>query len=60
MSENEETVERLCDDHKYAREFIDVAHGRLKDFTVEGYGFRPDLSGEDEWTFSRAQAAAAA
>ena len=35
MSENEESVEGLCGDHKYAREFIDVAHGRLKDFTVE-------------------------
>ncbi len=35
MSENEERVEGLCEDHKYAREFINVAHGRLKDFTVE-------------------------
>ena len=35
MSENEDTLEGLCVDHKYAREFIDVAHGRLKDFTVE-------------------------
>ena len=35
MSENEESLEGLCVDHKYAREFIDVAHGRLKDFTVE-------------------------
>ncbi len=33
MSENEETVEGLCDDHKYAREFIDVAHGRLKELS---------------------------
>jgi hypothetical protein len=35
MSESEATVEGLCDDHRYARQFIDVAHGRLKDFTVE-------------------------
>jgi hypothetical protein len=35
MSENETMVQGLCDDHTYAREFIDVAHGRLKDFTVE-------------------------
>ena len=33
MSVNEETVEGLCDDHKYAREFIDVAHGRLKEIS---------------------------
>lgn len=38
---------------------IDRIEG-LKDFTVEGYGFRPDLSGDGEWTFSRVQAAAAA
>jgi hypothetical protein len=41
MNENEETVEGLCGDHKYAREFIDVAHGRLKDFagkTALSYG----------------------
>jgi hypothetical protein len=34
MSENEETVEGLCDYHQYAREFIDLAHGRRKEITA--------------------------
>ena len=41
MSENEDTLEGLCVDHKYAREFIDVAHGRLRTSlwkTVSSYG----------------------
>ena len=31
---------------------IEKADG-LKDFDVEGYAFDPDLSTEDEWTFTR-------
>ena len=41
MSENEVTLEGLCVDHKYAREFIDVAHRRRKEITA------PDP--QEEW-----------
>ena len=34
MNESEETVEGLCDYHEYAREFIDLAHGRRKEITA--------------------------
>jgi hypothetical protein len=33
MSENEKSVEGLCYYHQYARQFIDLAHGRRKEFT---------------------------
>jgi len=43
MSQSEETVEGLCDYHEYAREFVDLAHGRRKEITapdpLEGWHF---------------------
>jgi cytoplasmic iron level regulating protein YaaA (DUF328/UPF0246 family) len=32
----------------------------LKDFNIDGYGFRPDLSNDADWVFTRAQSAAKA